>query len=303
MLEVLNLEVAYGAIKALDGVSFDVPRGGIVTLLGANGSGKTTTLKVVMGLLSPDAGTISVLGCPHEDRSWRYRVGFLAEHPYFYDYLTARESLDYMGRLFGLDPRVRRERGGTLLEKVGLSEWADTPLRRYSKGMVQRFGLAQALLNEPELLFLDEPMSGLDPLGRHLVRELIRDLKARGKTILFSTHILQDAETLCDSVAVLRGGEVVRSGQLSEILSLDVMHMEVLVGGLDEAALAGFPAGIESRTAIGERWRLKVDEKALGAVITATEGCGGRVLSAQPIRQSLEEYFVREVGGPTGRGE
>ncbi len=291
-----------GRRRVLKGISFSVPRNEVFGYLGPNGSGKTTTLKVVMGLLSPDSGTVSVLGCPHGDRSWRYRVGFLAEHPYFYDYLTARESLDYMGRLFGLGARERRERSETLLDKLGLSEWADTALRRYSKGMVQRFGVAQALLNDPELLFLDEPMSGLDPLGRHLVRDLIRDLRARGKTILFSTHILQDAETLCDSVAVLRGGEVVRSGRLSEILTLDVKHMEVLVAGLDEAAVAGFPQGVASRTPIGDRWRLKVDEPALGAVITATERGGGRVLSVQPVRQSLEEYFVREFGGPAGRG-
>jgi ABC-2 type transport system ATP-binding protein len=291
-----------GRRQVLKGVSLSVPRNEVFGYLGPNGSGKTTTLKVVMGLLSPDSGTISVLGRPHQDRSWRYRVGFLAEHPYFYDYLTARESLDYMGRLFGLEPRLRRERSEALLEKVGLADGGDTPLRRYSKGMVQRFGVAQALLNDPELLFLDEPMSGLDPLGRHLVRDLIQDLKARGKTILFSTHILQDAETLCDSVAVLRNGEVVRSGRLSEILTLDVKHMELLVAGLEEVAFAGFPAGVKSRARIGDRWRLTVDEPALGTVIAATEKGGGRVLSVQPIRQSLEEYFVQEFGGEAGRG-
>jgi ABC-2 type transport system ATP-binding protein len=287
---------------ALRGITLQVPRNEVFGYLGPNGSGKTTTLKVLMGLLSADAGSISVLGCPHQDRSWRYRVGFLAEHPYFYDYLTARESLDYMGRLFGLEPRIRRERSRALLEKVGLLEWADTALRRYSKGMVQRFGIAQALLNEPELLFLDEPMSGLDPLGRHLVRDLIRDLRSQGKTVLFSTHILQDAETLCDSVAVLRGGELVRAGRLSEILTLDVKHIEVLISCLDESAFGGFPAGVSSRVPIGDRWRLEVDEPALGAVIAAAQARGARVLSVSPVRQSLEEYFVREFGSQAGRG-
>ena len=179
---------------------------------------------------------------------------------------------------------------------VNLDPAADVPLRRFSKGMTQRVGLAQALINDPDLVILDEPMSGLDPLGRRLVRRVIMDLKAAGKTVLFSTHILSDAESLCDRVALLRGGELLKVGALDQILTLDVSHLEVLVSGLSEAALAAIP--VRNRVRVGDRWTLEVDEGRLGEVIRAVEAQHGRVLSVHPIRQSLEEYFVKEMGGP-----
>jgi ABC-2 type transport system ATP-binding protein len=285
-------------------VSFDVARGEVFGYLGPNGSGKTTTLKVLMGMLRPDKGSISVLGRPFADRSWRARIGYLPEHPYLYDYLTPREYLDYVGRLFGLDAATRRERSRELLKLVGLSRAADLAMRRFSKGMTQRAGLAQALVNDPDMVFLDEPMSGLDPLGRRLVRDLIVDLKARGKTVFFSTHILPDAEALCDRVAVLRGGRLLQVGRLQDILRLDVSHMEVLVTGIDEARLGGLP-GLRSPQRMGERVRLEVKEGALGEIIRAVESAGGRVLSVQPIRQSLEDYFVQEMAAApvSGRWE
>lgn len=283
---------------ALKDVSFRVMVGEVFGYLGPNGSGKTTTLKVLTGLLHPDAGTIAVLGEPLASRAWRYRVGFLPEHPYLYDYLTAWEYLDYVGRLFGLPGRERRERARSLLERVGLSRSAFSPLRRFSKGMVQRAGIAQALMNDPELVILDEPMSGLDPIGRRLVRNIILDLKTAGKTILFSTHILSDAETLCDRVGVLRAGELVNVGPLDRLLNLDVAHMELLVAGVDAGRLP--MEGIRARQALGERWRLEVDEKMLGAAVRAVEAAGGRILAAQPIRQSLEDYFFKELGPEPG---
>src|SRR5262245_19243827 len=221
----------------LDHLTLEVRKGEIFGYLGPNGSGKTTTLKLLAGLLYPDEGEIFVLGHEHSDRAWRYRVGYLPEHPYLYDYLTPAEYLDYAGRLFGLPARERRQRARALLERLGLSRSAQIPMRRFSKGMVQRAGVAQALMNDPELVILDEPMSGLDPIGRRLIRTLISELKEKGRTVLFSTHILSDAETLCDRVAVLREGRLLDLGPLSQILNVDVAHMEVLVSGLDGRAL------------------------------------------------------------------
>jgi ABC-2 type transport system ATP-binding protein len=280
---------------ALRGLDLDVERGEVFGYLGPNGSGKTTTLKILMGLVFADAGTAEVLGRPLADRSWRFRVGYLPEHPYLYDYLTPREYLDYAGRLFGLSLAERRRRTEALLAQAGLSTVADLSMRRFSKGMVQRAGLAQALINDPELVFLDEPMSGLDPVGRRLVRDLILDLKARGKTVFFSTHILSDAETLCDRVALLRGGERVEAGRLADILRIDADYMEVLAAGLDADAAAAVPHARE-RIAVGERWRFEVAATGLAEAIQAVAGAGGRVLTVQPIRQSLEEHFLREVG-------
>lgn len=264
--------------------------------LGPNGSGKTTTLKIFMGLLFPDRGSVTILGSPLGSASWRYRCGFLPEHPYFYDYLTAREYLDYVGRLFSLPAKLRAERCRELLQRVGLAQAAGTPLRRFSKGMIQRLGIAQALVNDPEIVFLDEPMSGLDPIGRHLARTIILDLKRLGKTVFFSTHILSDAETLCDRVALLRAGELLKVGRIDEILGLEVSHLEVVVSGVDGAALAALPRVKQSHS-IGERWRLEVEEPALGSVVRAVEGSGGRILSVYPVRQSLEEYFFKEMAG------
>jgi ABC-2 type transport system ATP-binding protein len=278
----------------LRGLDLSVRRGEVFGYLGPNGSGKTTTLKILMGLLRPDRGSARVLGEPLESPAWRHRIGFLPEHPYLYDYLTASEYLDYTGRLFGLPAAVRAERARDLLGLLGLTRSASLPLRRFSKGMTQRVGIAQALMNDPELVLLDEPMSGLDPIGRHVVRDLIVDLKGRGKTVFFSTHILSDAETLCDRVALLRSGELLRVGRLDEILSVDVAHMEVLVSGVPAGALERLP-GVLRRHAVGERWRLEVEERGLGAVVGAVGTQGGHVLSVQPARQSLEDYFFNEV--------
>jgi ABC-2 type transport system ATP-binding protein len=285
---------------ALKGLTFSVARGEIFGYLGPNGSGKTTTLKILLGLLFPDRGSATILGHPLASRAWRYKAGYQPEHPYFYDYLTATEYLDYAGRLFGMRKSQRKARIADLLRLVNLEPAANVPLRRFSKGMTQRVGLAQALINDPELVILDEPMSGLDPLGRRLVRRVIMDLKGAGKTVLFSTHILSDAESLCDRVALLRDGELLKVGALDQILTLDVSHLEVLVSGIAEAALQGIP--VRHRVRVGERWSLEVDEGRLGEVIRAIEAQRGRVLSVHPIRQSLEEYFVKEMGA-TGGGE
>jgi len=289
--------IVQGRRPALQDLDLEVRTGEIFGYVGPNGSGKTTTLKLLVGLLKPDRGEARVLGEPLASRTWRYRTGYLPEHPYLYDYLTPAEYLDYAGRLFGLPAARRRERARELLALVGLERSADLPLRRFSKGMVQRAGLAQALVNDPELVILDEPMSGLDPIGRRLVRDLILGLRKAGKTVFFSTHILSDAETLCDRVGVLRAGRLVKAGALGELLRLDVDHMEVFVSGVAPDT-PGLRAARAER--VGDRLRLEVDERDLGRAVTAVEAAGGRVLSVQPVRQTLEDYFVREMGAPVG---
>jgi ABC-2 type transport system ATP-binding protein len=280
------------ALRSLD---LDVQRGETFGYLGPNGSGKTTTLKLLMGLVFPDAGEVEILGCRHSDRRWRHQVGYLPEHPYLYDYLTPREYLDYAGRLFGMPAAVRRRRADELLDRVGLGHARDLAVRRFSKGMVQRAGLAQALMNDPEMVFLDEPMSGLDPVGRRLVRDLIVEMKGRGKTVFFSTHILSDAEALCDRVAVLRAGTLLEAGRLDDILRIDVEHLEVLATRLPDGAATRVPH-VRARHAVGDRWRLEVAEQGLAEAIQAIARAGGHILSVQPIRQSLEEHFLREIG-------
>jgi ABC-2 type transport system ATP-binding protein len=285
---------------ALRDLTLSVQAGEILGYLGPNGSGKTTTLKVLMGLLRPDSGSATVFGLPLGDRSWKSRVGYLPENPYLYDYLTVGEYLDYVGRIFGMAPARRRERSREMLARVGLEAASSVPLRRCSKGMLQRAGLAQALLNDPDLVFLDEPMSGLDPIGRRLVRDIILELKRAGKTVFFSTHILSDAETLCDRVALLKDGSLLRAGRLDEILDLSVSHMEMLVSGIDAGPLR-IP-GVGERHPVGERWRLDVDEAALSAAVKAVQDGGGRILAIQPVRQSLEDYFFKELGAAAGTG-
>ncbi len=284
----------------LHDLNLAVPRGEVFGYLGPNGSGKTTTLKVLMGLVFADAGGARLLGRALDDPRCRERVGYLPEHPYLYDYLTPEEYLDYVGRLFGLPRAARRQRAKELLDRVGLTSAARTPLRRFSKGMLQRIGLAQALVNSPDLVFLDEPMSGLDPIGRRLVREIILDLRAQGRTVFFSTHILSDAETLCDRVALLREGRLAAVGRLDEILKIDVSHMEVLISGLDEDEVSTLGAAVAHTRKVGERCTLQVPEGDLGALVRAVEAAGGRILSVQPVRQSLEDFFLKEMSPDPG---
>ncbi len=304
-LSVSHLSKSYGVgflarvrRAALTDLSLEVARGEVFGYLGPNGSGKTTTIKALMGLVFPDSGDARVLGLALRDPAWRSRVGYLPEQPYFYDYLTPSEYLDYVGRLFGLSRAVRSERAASLLAQVGLSEARDVSVRRFSKGMAQRLGLAQALLNDPELVILDEPMSGLDPIGRRLVGDVILGLKRQGRTVFFSTHILPDAERLCDRVALLRGGRLLKAGRLDEILGQDDTHpLEILVSG---GSLAGLPEPARAGVRMGERSQVFVPEPALSATIEALARGGSRILSVQPVRPSLEDYFIKEMGQAPG---
>jgi ABC-2 type transport system ATP-binding protein len=289
-------------VRALDGLTLSVEGGEIFGFLGANGAGKTTTLKLLMRLIYPTAGRARILGHDINDVSMHARIGYLPENPYFYDYLTGRELLNYCAELFGYSPRERKRLAEELLSRVRLDEksW-DKQLRKYSKGMLQRVGLAQALVNDPEIVFLDEPMSGLDPIGRREVRDLIASLRTKGTSVFMCSHILSDIEVLCDRVAILNRGRLSETGTLEELRSRtgDNHRIEITVAGATAEKLSGvFSAqgGAPQITPTAAGARIEVaTEQDVDAALAAIRQAGGRLVSVQPVRQSLEELFVREV--------
>src|SRR5687767_2122922 len=237
---------------ALDGLTLEVGQGEVFGFLGPNGAGKTTTLKLLMQLIFPTSGRAEILGRPVGDVGVRRRIGYLPENPYFYDYLTAEELLEYFAGVFGYDGAERRRRASALLDDVGIGAERRLQLRKFSKGMLQRVGIAQALVNDPEVVILDEPMSGLDPLGRRDVRALILRLRDRGCTVFFSSHVLSDAEALCSRVAILARGRLVASGGLSEMLAFEASGWELVVAGVTERAAPRVGPGIRRVVPIGE---------------------------------------------------
>jgi ABC-2 type transport system ATP-binding protein len=265
-------------VHAVHDVSFTVEPNEIFGFLGPNGAGKTTTLKMLMGLIFPSRGQARIFGRPISERAVKERLGFLPENPYFYDYLSGAELLELMGHLFGLGGGERKKRARALLERVGLGRAGDLALRKYSKGMLQRLGIAQALVNNPELVVLDEPMSGLDPIGRKEIRDLIVELKREGKTILFSTHILSDVELICDRVAIVVGGRMRDVGPLKALLSPRLLHTEVVVEKDGAQAAQRVPPDAD-----------------VDAVLREALAGGGKIVSVAPRRESLEDLFVREV--------
>lgn len=285
-------------VRALDGLSLKVNQGQIFGLLGPNGAGKTTTIKLLMRLIFPTAGTAKILGHDIQDTKVRQRIGYCPENPYFYDYLTAYELMLYFGELFGLTGAKCRSKAEELLNLVGLDEanW-HKQLRNYSKGMLQRVGLAQSLINSPELVFLDEPMSGLDPIGRREVRELIANLRKQGVTVFMSTHILSDIEVLCDSVAILRNGKLAAVGRLDELLlsSEEENGFEVTLQQIKAEELKKLIEAEITEKPIGLTVRIRGNEVELEKLISLTRSLGGRVVSVQPIKMSLEEFFVKET--------
>jgi ABC-2 type transport system ATP-binding protein len=282
--------------RVLDHLNLKVEEGEIFGLLGPNGAGKTTTLKLLLRLIYPTAGMARIFGRPLDDIESHRRVGYVSEAPYFYDYLTAREFLSYCGQLFGYPKGERRRRVGALLERVGLVEAADIALRHFSRGMLQRVGIAQALINDPELVFLDEPMLGLDPLGRREVRSMILDLRAQGKTLCFSTHVLADVETLCDRVAILNRGQLHGLGTLDEILKLQARASEVVVSQPSERLVEALQPIVDTVRRAGDKVNLLVGDEKLYPVFDCVRTHGGRVLSVNPVRASLEDYFFQEFG-------
>jgi len=281
-------------VRALDGLSLTVEPHQIFGFLGANGAGKTTTLKLLMRLIFPTSGSARILDRDISDVSMHARIGYQPENPYFYDYLTAREFLDYCGELFGLDQKTRAARTEQLLTRVNLDRksW-DRQLRKFSKGMLQRVGLAQALVNDPEIVFLDEPMSGLDPVGRREVRDLIAALRSEGKTVFMCSHILSDIEVLCDSVAILKGGRVARSGSLDTLRAQETSAIEILAVGAEAEALQQILPNKAQVTSTPSGIRIEVaDEREVDEVLAALRKCDGKLVSVQPVRQSLEELFL-----------
>jgi len=307
------LDVEHGRLKlrlgrtrrkrvALKDLSLAVEQGEIFGLLGPNGAGKTTTLKILMGIIFPTRGSARILGRPLGDKWAKARLGFLPENPYFYDYLTGREFLKYYGQLYGIARQERARRAEALLERVGLRDAATLPLKGYSKGMLQRIGLAQALLNDPQIVILDEPQSGLDPLGRKEIRDLILQLREEGKTVFFSSHILSDAEIVCDRVAILYGGELRNLGRLSDLLSARIREYEIVARGVPQATLDQWQPRLDRLVVQQEETMMIVREESdAREILSQLNRLGAALVSFNPRRETLEEYFIAQVrGGANG---
>jgi len=283
-------------VEAVRGVSFEVKRGHIFGFLGPNGAGKTTTIKMLTGLIAPTSGRASILGQPAPSPDAMGKVGFLPENPYVYPYLTPREFVSLCGRLNGMGGASLAKEVVRVLERVGLGYAIDRPVRALSKGMLQRTGLAAALVHGPELLLLDEPMSGLDPVGRKEVRDLIVEESEAGRTVFFSSHILADVEMLCDHVCILRRGEVVAGGAISELLKSDVRRSELTLAEVADAHVEALSALGERAQRRGRSLVLEVHgDDAVRKALEAALGLGVRVESLVPKRETLEDLFVREA--------
>jgi ABC-2 type transport system ATP-binding protein len=288
---------------ALDNLNLEVGRGEIFGFLGPNGAGKTTTLKLLMQLIFPTTGRAWILDRPAGDVGMRRRIGYLPENPTFYDNVTAEELLAYFAALFGYRGGERSRRVAALLDEVGLGAERRMQLRKYSKGMIQRVGVAQALINDPEVVFLDEPMSGLDPMGRRHVRDIILRLRDRGATVFFSSHILADAEAICSRVGIVAGGKLAAAGTLAEMVPFRIRGWDLIVGGLAAEAVATLTARAVTATLIGDsRYHIvwpatSTSDEAVAFVRSA----GAELVSMNPIRDTLEDFFVAQVQQSGGR--
>ncbi len=299
-IEILGLEKTYSVgfwrkkpKYALRPLNLTIQEGEIFGFLGPNGAGKTTTLKLLMGLIFPTAGSARILGMEVDDPLMKAQIGFLPEQPYFYDYLTARELLDYYGQLSGVDPKQRSRKVNEVLQRVGLPDAGAVQLRKFSKGMLQRVGIAQAILHDPKVVFLDEPMSGLDPMGRREVRDLMEQLKLEGKTVFFSTHILSDAEALCDRVAIINQGDLQGVGAVADLTSS--VHGKVELVWQGPAVPPALRAlGAECHVT-GETVRAILSEANQDAAIEALRRERLRLISVTPVRTSLEDYFMQKL--------
>jgi ABC-2 type transport system ATP-binding protein len=304
-VEILGLEKTYktGFLQqkqkiGLKDLNLQVHQGEVFGFLGPNGAGKTTTLKILMGLIFPTKGEARILGKDWREPSVRAQIGFLPEQPYFYDYLTPFELLNYYGTLSSVSPAERHLRIPKLLERVGLADQSRVQLRKFSKGMLQRVGIAQAVLHDPEVVFLDEPMSGLDPLGRREMRDFIVSLKREGKTIFFSTHILSDAEELCDRVAVLNKGELRAVGVVGELQAQNRSRFELVWQG--KSAIPAMEAVGSACDAAGDVVRATVNADQLDASLEVLKDQHAQLVSVNPVGGSLEQYFLERLNQPTG---
>jgi ABC-2 type transport system ATP-binding protein len=284
-------------VEAIKGTTFQVKRGEIFGLLGPNGAGKTTTIKAILRLIFPTEGEIRIFGRSAGDREAAKRVGYMPENPYVYQYLKPLEFLDLCGRLVGMPKTDRRARSEEMIDKVGLRDAMDRPIGKFSKGMMQRIGLAQALLHDPELLILDEPMSGLDPIGRKEVRDLLVELRERGKTLLFTSHILSDVELLCDRVVIMQEGKITSEGQVHDLLEAAGCQVEIRLSGASEA----LKDSLGSRGTILDdgagHLTLRVEsQKAVDEIIRISNAAGARLDAMIPERQTLEKLFLKNAG-------
>jgi len=279
--------------RILKGISLSVESGEIFGYLGPNGAGKTTTIKCVLGLIFPDQGEIEIFSNPHLSIKAKEKIGFLPENPYFYDYLSATEFLRFYFQLFPSIHEDKEEKIKNIISLVGLERFSNLSLRKFSRGMLQRIGLAQALLNDPDLVILDEPLGGLDPLGRKEIRDIIVRLRDEGKTVFLSSHILQDIEMICDRVAIIVNGEIVSQGNLQELISEKILFTEMILSGIEPTELQEFG---ESLTTHGGRILLKVfDEGKVDKVLEMTSSKNGKVHSLIPRTETLEDIFVGMV--------
>ncbi len=289
--------------RALNGLTISIEQGEVFGFLGPNGAGKTTTLKLLMQLMYPTSGHAEILGRPVGDVSVKRRIGYLPESPYFYDHLTAEELLAYFASLMGYSRSDRRKRVQALLDEVGIGAERRMQLRKFSKGMLQRVGIAQAILNDPEVVFLDEPMSGLDPLGRREVRNLILKLRDRGCTVFFSSHVLADAEALCSRVAILVAGSLVAAGALADIHAFSARGWELVVSNMSAETLERHRSRFQRVMVIAER-RYALDlplDPPPDVLLRDLIADGAQLVSLNPMRETLEDYFLELVKQSPGR--
>jgi len=299
-IQTQGLRKVYGRRTAVRSLTLEVPRGEVFGFLGPNGAGKTTSIRMLLGLAAPTDGRAQVLGRPAGDVATRRKIGFLPEHFSFYDWLTAAELLRFHGRLYGMAPADLRRRTPTLLDLVGLTDHGDKRLRDFSKGMLQRIGLAQALLNDPELIFLDEPTSGLDPVGRRLVRDLIKAQRERGATVFLNSHLLSEVEITCDRVAFIKHGEVLETRELRGAAE-EVLRISMRVRKLTEETINGLSPWASSLRLDGERLSFSVSSAdVLPEILRFLVGRGVDVFEVTPQRTSLEEMFLEIVGTDGG---
>jgi ABC-2 type transport system ATP-binding protein len=286
------------SLHALKNLDLEVRSNEIFGYLGPNGAGKSTTFKLLMSLIYPTSGKAEVLGRSVYDLNARYQIGYLPENPYFYEHLSAEEFLSFYASFFGYSRVATKGRIDYLLRLTDISHARKLQLRKFSKGMLQRVGIAQALINDPSVVFLDEPMSGLDPMGRREVRDLILSLKREGKTVFFSTHILSDVETLCDRVAVLNRGKLVGSGHLSDLISQEVTRTEIVIAHLEVGTLRRLLGPEVTINQSGTTLRLEIEAVSpLAPIIEQIEQASAKIVSISPVRQTMEDYFLKVVNG------
>ncbi len=305
VIEVAGLEKTFRVgllgrqVEAVRGISFSLQPGRVLGYLGPNGAGKTTSIKCMLGLIQPSRGEIRFFGRSHRDPLARARIGYLPEHPYFYDYLKPTEVLDYAGRLYGVPAAIRKRRIGELLERLGLGHAMDRTLRGFSKGMLQRVGIAQSLISDPDLLIYDEPLSGLDPIGRKELRDLLAELRRAGKTLFITSHVLGDIETLCDEVVILRRGEAVAAGRLEDLLRRDLLESAATLrtpdAGAADALVGRFGDGVTVQQRGDGTLVLRLPSARVFELTQAAAALGAELVELHPVRDTLEELFVRKA--------